>query len=193
MASTPTVPTSFLPHPSVASVRNSAGGIADVIAYLAFVVSGAIFALAVGVFLYGQVLDKTKLSKDAQLSEASKNLDTKVVTGFVRLHDRLAAATMLLSKHVGLSKVFPVIEAIVPSTVRFTSLHLAFDDKGNLKLDAAGVAKNFNSLAVASAAFASDARINGAIFSGIGINNKDGSVNFTLSATLDSKLAAFTL
>lgn len=190
MASTPTVPTSFLPHPSATAVRASTGGVVEVLSYLAFVASGAIFVLAIGVFLYGQVLAKTQASDDAQLAAAAKNIDKSQVRDFIRLHDRLTTGQTLLSKHVALSGVFPVIEAVMPSTIRFSTMHIAFDDKGALKLDASGVARSFNSLAVASAAFATDPRIQGALFSGI-TPTKDGSVNFSLTGTIDPKVITF--
>ena len=57
-------------------------------------------------------------------------------------------------------------------------------------MEGTGVAKSFNALAAASAAFAADGRIKDAIFSNININ-RDSSVSFALAATLDPKIIAF--
>jgi len=79
----------------------------------------------------------------------------------------------------------------MPSTIRFSSLHLSIDDTGTATLGGTGIAKNFNALAATSMVFAQDGRIKDAIFSNIAINAKDSSVSFTLAATLDPKLIVF--
>ena len=96
----------------------------------------------------------------------------------------------LLAGHVAFSGFFALVETILPTTVRFTAIHLSLDDTGGASLDGSGVAKSFNALAAASAAFATDGRIKDAIFSSIAIN-KDNSVSFSISASLDPKLVAF--
>ena len=59
-----------------------------------------------------------------------------------------------------------------------------------MNLAGSGTAKSFNALAVISTTFATDNRIKEAIFSNI-VVNKDNSVSFALSASLDPKLVAF--
>ena len=80
----------------------------------------------------------------------------------------------------------------MPSTVRFTSLHLILDPTGagTAKVEGAGTAKSFNALAATSAAFATDGSIKDAIFSSIKVN-KDNSVSFLLQAMLDPKGITF--
>jgi len=82
------------------------------------------------------------------------------------------------------------LEKILPTTVRFTALHLSIGQNGLSKIEGGGVAKSFNALASASTAFAEDGRIKDAIFSNININ-KDNSVSFSLSATLDREIIVF--
>ena len=52
------------------------------------------------------------------------------------------------------------------------------------------MAKNFNALAFASSEFARDGNIKDAIFSRL-VVNKDNSVSFSLTASVDPKLVAF--
>ncbi len=185
------IPTSFLPHPTSATMQKSASGIVDVLAYLAFVVAGAIFVLAIGVFLYGRVLASTKSAKDAALAEAVNKLDVTTVPTFSRLHDRLNTGVSLLGNHIALSGLFPLLETVMPSTIRFNSLHISFSEKNAPVIDGTGVAKNFNSLAVASSAFATEKSFRGALLSNISLL-KDGYVSFAFSATLDPKVIVFT-
>ncbi|MBU6214588.1 hypothetical protein KGM48_01970 [Patescibacteria group bacterium] len=188
----PTLPTSFLPQSASSPKHDASETIIGVLAFLGYVVAGAIFVFAIGVFLYGRVLLMTKNAEDAQLAKAVAALDTSTVPAFVRLHDRLVTGMTLVNNHVALSGFFPILEAITPGPVRFNTIRISFNDKHEATLDAAGTAQNFNALAATSAAFAADNRFKGAIFSGIVLNQKDGSVAFTMSAALDPKVIAFT-
>lgn len=191
MASTPTIPTSFLPHQGAAARSKTPNSdLIEALVYFTYVVFVAVFMLAVGVFLYGHALLLSKASKDAKLAEEVGKLDVASVPAFVRLRDRLTSTQKLLDAHVMFSQVFPAIESIMPSTVRFTSMHIAFGDKNIPKVDAEGVAKSFNSLAVASADFANDPRIKNALFSVKNLN-KDGSASFSFTASIDPKVITF--
>lgn len=187
----PTIPTSFVPRPS-ASTRSGFHldftGTYGFIAYGVFVI---VFALAISVFIYGRILLAEKTSKDAALVKAESSIDSATVIGFVRLRDRLTSGQTLLQNHVALTGFLAALEALLPSSVRFTSLHVTIDDARKAKLEGTGTAKSFNALAAASTAFAADGRIRGAIFSNI-VVNKDDSVSFVISATIDQKAITFT-
>lgn len=160
--------------------------------FLTYIVLGVVFVLALGVFFYNQYLTKTLAAKEAELAKAQKSIDEETVRGFVQLRDRLNAGKTLLTNHVAFSGFFKLLETLLPATVRFSSLNLTLDDTKKVRLGGSGTAKNFNALANISTAFAKDSHIKDAIFSNIGIN-KDGSVSFVLSATLDPKVIAFSL
>jgi hypothetical protein len=156
-----------------------------------YIVLGIVFILALAVFFYGQFLSNAKSTKDAALTAAESTIDSTKVEEFIQLRDRLASGKTLLSNHTAFSEFFSLIGTLLPSTVRFSSLHLTLDDKGGMKFDGSGVAKNFNALAVASMSFSKDGHIKDAIFSNIVVNPKDSSVSFALSATLDPEIIAF--
>ena len=191
MAPLPTIPTSFVPHATTTTTRRNAGPeFGGMFGFVAYSILAVVFALAIGVFFYGRVLAANKVAKDAELAKAEAAIDPATVTGFVQLRDRLNAGQKLLDSHIALSGFFAVLESILPVTVRFDSLHVTVDPTGTTKVDGTGLAKSFNALSVASDAFAADGRIKDAIFSKMNIN-KDGSVSFGFSATLDPKLIAF--
>jgi hypothetical protein len=190
MALPPTIPTSFVPHSAAASARRSRADFSGAFGFLAYVVLGIAVALAFGVFFYGRILAVSKAAKDTELASAQAAINPTAVESFVRLSARLTSGETLLGKHIAFSTFFASLEKILLTTVRFTSLNLSMGDTGVSKIAGAGVAKNFNALAAASNAFATDGRIKDAIFSGIGIGG-GGSVSFTLSATLDPKIVTF--
>jgi hypothetical protein len=188
MALYPTIPTSFVPRPAAPQrFRPDPSG---AFAFFGYSVLAAVFLLAVGVFFYGRILVAEQNSKDKALSTAVSSIDSKTAEGFIRLHDRLVLSQSLLSQHVASSGLFTLLDKIMPSTVRFTSLHLILGPTGIAKVEGAGTAKSFNALAAASAAFATDGSIKDAIFSSIKVN-KDNSVNYLLTATLDPKTITF--
>ncbi len=189
MALPPTIPTSFVPHSNVAPQRFRAD-FAGAFGFFAYAVLGVVFLLALGVFFYGRILLADKSSKDKAVLAAKAEIDSKVVENFVRLSDRLTSSKALLEGHTAFSGLFSLLENIIPTTVRFTTLRLSFDATGVSRIEGVGVAKSFNALAAASIAFAEEGRIKDAIFSNINVN-KDNSVSFSLVATPDPTLIAF--
>ncbi|MBI4065667.1 hypothetical protein HY412_00535 [Candidatus Kaiserbacteria bacterium] len=187
MAIPPTLPTSFVPPSASAAVSAYRS---SVLGFLAYLILGIVFILAIGVFLYGRLLASEYLSKETALREAEAAIDPATVESFVRLRDRLASGETLLNGHTAFSGFFASLEKLLPETVRFSSLHLSTDATGVSKIEGVGSAKSFNALAAASTAFAGDGRIKDAIFSNINID-KEGSVSFILSATIDPKLVVF--
>lgn len=170
--------------------QQSRGGFSGIYGLSAYIILGIVFVLALGTFAYDRVLAGMQSGKDAALAKAEKAIDLATVQGFVKLRNRLNSGTTLLNTHVAPSGFFALLETLLPTTVRLTSLHLSFDAGKKVKLDGAGVARSFNALAAVSASFASDGRIKEAIFSNL-VVNRDSSVSFILSATLDPKVVAF--
>lgn len=190
MALLPTIPTSFVPHSSSANTQRFRSDFTGAFGFIAYAILGIVFVLALAVFFYDRILAADQAGKDEALAKAESMIDPATAEGFVQLRNRLNLGNNLLAKHVAFSNFFSSLETLLPITVRFSSLHIAFDSFGVAKVDGVGIAKNFNALAVVSTTFATDDRIKDAIFSKIGIN-KDNSVSFGFAATLDPKLIAF--
>jgi len=185
-----TIPTSFVPQSASVAARRYHANFTGAFGFFGYMALGIVFALALGVFFYGRILATTQASKDAALAKAEETIDSATVAGFVQLRDRLNSGAPLLADHIAFSGFFTLIETLLPTTVRFTSLRLTVGDVKKIRFEGSGVAKSFNALAVASTAFATDDNIKEAIFSNIVIN-RDNSVSFALSAMLDPKLVAF--
>lgn len=192
MALLPNIPTSFVPRASAAAARpQSSLDIGDALGILSYLVLVIMFVLSLALFLYGRILTGQLASKDAALAKAEAAIDPATVQGFVQLRDRLNSSQQLLSGHVAPSRFFSVLESILPTTVRFSSLHMSIDSADTVKVEGTGTSKSFNALSAASAAFATDTRIKNVIFSKMTISQKDNSVSFSFSATIDPKLISF--
>lgn len=186
----PTIPTSFVPR-SASMIARQPGPERSVYGLSSYIILGIMFVLALGTFAYDRVLAGMQSSRDEALAKAEKAIDLATVEGFVELRNRLNSSTVLLANHTALSRFFALLETVLPTSVRLTSLRLSFDATKQVKLDGTGVAKSFNALAAVSAAFANDGRIKEAIFSNL-VVTRDNTVSFILSATLDPKVVAFT-
>lgn len=189
MALPPTVPTSFVPRPQTASVRRRSN-FTGAFAFLGYGVLSVIIALSIGAFIYSQILTTEQANKDRELQKQIAAIDPSTVTKFVRLRDRLSYSLTLLNKHVALSGFWHDLVSIAPATVRFKTMHISQDATGLIKLEATGAAKSFNALAATSDAFAKDGRIKDAVFSAIQVQGT--TVSFSLEATVDPSLVAFT-
>jgi len=190
MALPPTIPTSFVPH-STATPRRFQTDLTGAFGFFAYAVLGAVVVLALGVFFYGRILAADNAAKSKALQNKVAAIDPKTVENFVRLRDRLTSSEALLGGHVAFTGFFSSLEKILPTSVRFSTFELSLDALGAAaSVEGTGVAKSFNALAAASAAFAEDGRIKDAIFSNI-VVNKDSSVIFTLAATLDPGIIVF--
>jgi len=187
----PTIPTSFVPHSASATSRRSATDFVGIFGFISYIVLCIVFVLAIGIFFYGRILSTDKVAKDAELAQAQAAIDPATIEEFVRLRDRLSSGETLLANHTAFSGFFSSLSTLIPTTIRFSSMHLSMNDAGTVNFDGSGVAKSFNALAAASLTFSQDGRIKDAIFSNITIDSKDNSVSFTLSSSLDPKLIAF--
>lgn len=190
MALLPTIPTSFVPRSASVERRRITSDLGGAFAYLSYAILGVVFILAIGVFFYGRILAVNKTAKDELLAKAESSIDAPTIRSFVQLRDRLNSSQTLLANHVALSGFFTALETILPSTVRFSTLHIIVDASGVAKVEGTGVSKSFNALSVASGAFATDGRIKDVIFSKMNIN-KDSTISFGFSAKLDPKLVSF--
>ncbi len=147
---------------------------------IAVVLSGAVFA-------YAHYLEGVSVAKGEQIQQEQQSVSPDTVQGFLRLSNRLKAASTVLNNHVTISRFLDVIEALTLKDVRFASLSVTTAPDGTADVKMTGNAKTFNALAAQSAAFAEDPRIKQAIFSGISADEQ-GVVGFSVSAKLDAKL-----
>ncbi|MFZ2167548.1 MAG: hypothetical protein WAV50_01615 [Minisyncoccia bacterium] len=187
----PTIPTSFVPHAALSNRRNVYTDFGNAFGLFAYILLAVIFVLAAGVFFYGRIQAANLAATNSALQKEEEAIDKPTVQGFVQLRDRLNSGRTLLSSHTAISNFFSVLQSLLPSTVRFTSLHLTIDTAGIAKAEGTGISKSFNALSVASGAFASDGRIKDVIFSKMSIN-RDSSISFGFSASIDPALISYT-
>jgi hypothetical protein len=184
MADTAT-PGSFIPHDTaVTPVRErKGGGLNDLLLLCGIVLLIASGALAVGVFLYEQLLQTQSASKVVQLQRAEAAFEPALVEQITRLDDRMNAADTILGAHLAPTAFFQALNQATLQTVSFTSLDLEAPDPQHITVKMEGVAQSVNSIALQAQIFSKNGVITSPIFSGIA-RNIDG-VHFELSADVN--------
>lgn len=188
MALPPGIPTSFVPHqPVQPQFRRPQSTGNNIFLILGLVIAGVAAAAAAGTFAYQHYLTAQLNEKATELAAAQARVNETTIEDFIRLRDRLTNGSSLLTNHVLLSQFFDAVERLTLQNVRFNTLSLSVAGDHTAKLDVEGTARNFNSLAAQSTAFAGERAIKRAIFSGITLNDAR-QVTFRLTADIDSRL-----
>lgn len=159
----------------------------DLFMVVTMIVAAAAIVAAGSAFAYQKYLTYQLEQKMQLLSEAQGSVNEEQIEEFVRLRDRLASGNELLTNQIVLSRFFDTLEDLTLQNVRFNSLELAVAGDGSAKLDVEGTARNFNTLAAQSNAFAGERGIRRAIFSGITLTDTR-QVSFRLTADIDPRL-----
>jgi ABC-type multidrug transport system fused ATPase/permease subunit len=178
VALSPSIPTSFVPKQPVTPGKHRSSG-TSVLLIISFIIIGVSIACVAGVFFY---------SRGAELVAAQNNVNPATVASFVRLRDRFTAAETILSQHVALSQFFTVLNNITLQNVSYSSLLVTVADDRTATIELTGEAKDFNTLAAESTAFASETDIKSAIFSDISVDKTTNDVKFTVDAVLQPGL-----
>lgn len=166
--------------------RHSEGG-SNMFLVVSLIIGAISLIIALGVFGYSRFLVSEKESKATELKSAQDNVSEGTVEGFLRLRNRLTAASETLNNHILASQFFDVLESLTLQNVRFTALTVTVEADHSADLVLSGSAKDFNALAAQSASFASNPGIKQAIFSDIKADQR-GVVSFNVTAKLDPKL-----
>ncbi|MBP7741467.1 MAG: hypothetical protein KA104_02140 [Candidatus Pacebacteria bacterium] len=191
MALPPNIPTSFVPKQPVATQSRRSSGQRGMLYYGGLAILGVAVVGAGLTFGYKTYLESVRDARKVKLEAAEKSINPASVEDFIRLRNRISAASTLLDQHVVTSQFFDVLETLTLQNVRFQSLILSIEPDRTAKIEMHGVARSFNALAAESAAFAGEKRIKRAIFSNI-TADKNGVVSFSLRAELDPKLTTMT-
>ena len=187
MAVPPNVPTSFVPKTPISAVARAPQSGTNVLMLIGMIFIVLAVVASGGVFLYGKYLGGVITSKEEAITKAQSSIDQASVEEFIRLRNRFNAANGLLDEHVAFSQFLELLEKAALQNVRFSSLLYTKADNGDHHLEMSGVARSFNALAAQSNAFAKEPYVRSAIFSDINVL-PEGSVTFSFSARLDSKL-----
>lgn len=176
---------SFIPRKSVDSrpgKRKSVSGVgflrtASVIIFVIVIIA------AVGVFLYGQLLERNIARKEDALARAREAFEPKLIEELSRLDLRIDSADSLIGSHIAPTQLFELIESITLQTVRFSNFSFNEDLDGYLMtLDGEG--QSFASVALQSDSLGESPFVIEPVVSDLVINPR-GKISFSVTAKVD--------
>jgi hypothetical protein len=188
MAISPSIPTSFVPRQQTPEPRRAASRANNIFFGVSFGLMMVCIAAAGATYAYNAYLLRALDTRGKALEAAQAAVDQTQVQNFIRLRDRLVSAQGLLQNHVTLSPFFDVVESLTLQNVQFVTLDVRVQGDKTAQVSVTGLAKNFNSLAAQSNAFATQKSIKRAIFSGITLDKATGAIGFKMDANLDQAL-----
>ncbi len=185
----PQVPASFIPKKPLTGGAQSGGafGLMTALAVFIFLASLAAGGAAFG---YGKYLETAIADKAASLELAEKAFKLEAIQELVRIDTRLKQAEILLAKHVAPSGIFTFLSSTTLERVQFTSMAFDLLPDGSAKINLAGTADSFSTLALQSDKFGGAKALKDVIFSGI-TTDSSGRVVFVVNATADPSLILY--
>lgn len=186
----PQVQASFIPKKSLETGAGRGGGFGlfFLIAILIFIAS---LVAAGGSFLYEQYLNKTLADKKVSLDRAQGAYEPNTIEDLARLDQRITQAKTLLAKHTAMSAIFAFLSTQTLEKVSFSTFGLTMQPDGGAQLQLAGKADSFSTVALQSDQLGASKVLKDVVFSGITVA-ADGSVDFTVSATVNASLLGYT-
>jgi Tfp pilus assembly protein PilN len=144
-------------------------------------------SVAMAEFFYSQYLTKKAETEAQQIVDAQKGISQDTVSQFTTLRNRLSAAKTVANNHIVPTQFLNLLETITVQNVHFTNVNFKVNDDRTASVTLDGLAANFNALETESTEFAKQAAIKNPDFSSF-LLNKDNTVSFTVTATLDPSI-----
>ncbi len=183
----PQMPTSFIPKRPVSSEAVSTPhrsvGILSLIATICVIATALSFG---GVYLYSKQLDSQKIKVEQAINEAKNGIGTDFVADMKRLSARIEGVKALVASHIVVSPIFAALEDTTLRSIQYKNFEYAFTNDPTTKervvvVTLTGVAKSYTTIALQSDAFAQSTIIKNPVFSQLAVDEKTGTINFTLS------------
>lgn len=189
----PKFKTSFIPKQSLESAvapqrapRKRVGlGLGSFISLIVFL---AAVGLSAGLFLYERYLTESIATKKDTLERARDAFQPALIRELTRLDTRIQAAKEILEMHVAPSAIFGILEQVTLESVRYDSFDYS-NDNGFPTISMAGVATNFEAVALQSDAYGENNFLIEPVVSDL--DSDQGTITFAFKASLEPQTVSF--
>lgn len=185
--------TSFIPKKTLATTSGATKKRADslgIITLVILVITLAVVALAVGTFLYTQLLESGIARKSETLKRAEAAFEPALIRELVRLDTRMKEADTILAEHGNLSTFFEALEGLTLQSVQFKGFEMSRVSEGRISISMNGVADDFRGVALQADIFGKSKLIREPIFSNLNID-QNGKAVFNVTALIDPSLIRY--
>lgn len=138
---------SFIPKSGVKTVKRSQGTKQIyLLAYISYIVFFSTLFAVIGVYIYGATIDRSLENTKAQMVAERQRFAVSDIENIKQLDQRLSTAQRLLSESTAPSRIFPDIESIVASNIRFSGMKYELLVNNQFKIELSGEAEEFNEI-----------------------------------------------
>ncbi len=195
----PNIPTSFIPKRPVenvpeARVSSHPFGLLSLLTVVIFIAT----ALAIGgVFIYERQLAATQIQMQQKINDARQGLGLSFVSDMKELDNRITGIKDLLQNHIVVTPIFTALQASTLRSVQYKNFTYSFVSAGAIspqkmvQVQMTGTAKNYETIALQSDAFAKSNFIKDAVFSNLTVDDKKGVINFNLRFSVDASALSY--
>lgn len=179
--------TSFIPKKPIIESKVTQTRPVGLLTIFSFFIFFSVAIASGAVYFYKKTLTANIAKMDRDLNLSKNRFEPKKIAELKALDTRLRAATQVLSKHVTISPVFELLQKITMQTVRYTQFDYSIDDQNSkIVIKMAGQAVDYRSVALQSDIFTEHKELIDPVFSGLVLDDKKGTVNFSLDFSMDS-------
>lgn len=178
--------TSFIPKKPMVEERATPTRSVNLLVVLAIFILFTVLLSTVALYFYKSVLTKNIAQMENNLNLAKNRFEPSKITELQVLDKRLRASTEILSKHIAITPIFEMLQAITMKTVRYTKFSYEFvgEKKSKVMVKMSGLAIGYRSVALQSDLFASNKNLIDPVFSNLTLDNS-GNVLFDLEFLVD--------
>lgn len=182
--------TSFIPKKPIAQDNSGDGSSVSLLTLLAIIIFIVSIGLGAGVWVWkGQLVKQIETDKQ-NLFKAKNAYEPNTVESLIRLDDRIEVSKNLLGQHIAVSPVFRLLELNTLRNVRFKNMKFSYGDGKIIKLEMAGVSRNFQTIAKQSDVFGGLKFLTQPVVSDLSLA-QDGSVTFNFTAGINIDLLSY--
>lgn len=138
---------SFIPKSGVKTVKRSQGTKQIyLLAYISYIVFFSTLFAVIGVYIYGATIDRSLANTKNQMVAEKQRFAVSDIENIKQLDQRLSTAERLLNESTAPSRIFPDIESIVASNIRFSGMKYELLLNHQFKIELSGEAEEFNEI-----------------------------------------------
>lgn len=138
---------SFIPKSGIKTVKRSQGNKQIyLLAYISYIFFFSTLFAVIGVFIYGATVDRSLDRLKEQMVAERQKFAVAEIENIKQLNQRLSTAERLLNESTAPSRIFPDIESIVSSNIKFSGLSYEQLPNRQFILELNGEAGKFNDI-----------------------------------------------
>lgn len=138
---------SFIPKSGVKTVKRSQGTKQIyLLAYISYIVFFSTLFAVIGVYIYGAVITRSLDSIKAEMVAERQRFAVSDIENIKQLDQRLSTAARLVNESTAPSRIFPDIENIVASNIRFSGMKYEQLLNRQFQIELNGEAEEFNEI-----------------------------------------------